>query len=219
MHRLLLSTAAVAALIAVPGIAAAATAEAVTDLNMRTGPGPQYPIIGTIDANASVGINGCTETRSWCQVSWAGQDGWAYAAYLAPTAEVVAPAPAQPRVVYSDPQVQAPVVTYERGSVAGGAVGGAIVGALVAGPVGAAVGAAAGAGAGAVVNPPEQVTTYVQTNAVEPVYLEGEVVVGAQVPQTVALYEVPQYEYRYAYVNGQPVIVDPGSHQIVYVVR
>ncbi|WP_370853058.1 DUF1236 domain-containing protein [Pararhizobium haloflavum] len=69
------------------------------------------------------------------------------------------------------------------------------------------------------IDPPENVTTYVQSNQVEPVYLEGEVVVGAQVPETVALTEVPDYDYRYVNVNSQPVLVDPSNRQIVYVYR
>ena len=53
----------------------------------------------------------------------------------------------------------------------------------------------------------------------DPVYLEGEVVVGAGLPETVQLRPVPDYEYNYVYVNGQPVLVEPQSRRIVYVVR
>ena len=63
------------------------------------------------------------------------------------------------------------------------------------------------------------VVTYVRTNKMEPVYLDGEVVVGASLPETVVLNEVPDYEYRYVYVNGQPVLVEPQTRRIVYVVR
>jgi uncharacterized protein YcfJ len=94
---------------------------------------------------------------------------------------------------------------------------------LIAGPVGAAVGGAAGAvaggAAGTVIDPPEKVRTYVTTNKVDAVYLEGEVVVGAGLPETVELREIPDYEYRYVYVNGQPVLVDAKTRQIVYIVR
>ena len=31
------------------------------------------------------------------------------------------------------------------------------------------------------------------------------------------LREIPDYEYRYSYVNGQPVLVEPSSRRIVYV--
>ena len=34
---------------------------AVTDLNVRAGPGPQYPIIGVLAAGQSAALNGCIE--------------------------------------------------------------------------------------------------------------------------------------------------------------
>ena len=61
--------------------------------------------------------------------------------------------------------------------------------------------------------------TYVTQNRMDPVYLEGEVVIGAGVPETVELYPVPDYEYQYVYINGQPVLVEAGTRQIVYVYR
>src|SRR5690606_34748773 len=67
--------------------------------------------------------------------------------------------------------------------------------------------------------PPPEVRTYITSNQVDPVYLEGEVVVGASVPETVVMREIPDYQYRYSYVNGQPVLIEPQSRRIVYVVR
>ena len=135
-------------------------------------------------------------------------------------------------------EIGVPVATYEAsasdaGGAAGattGAVGGAVAGALIGGPIGAVAGAAIGGAAGGVsgaatgavvdaISPPDQVTTYVRSNPVDPVYLEGEVVVGAGLPETVQLRPVPDYEYNYVYVNGQPVLVEPQSRRIVYVVR
>lgn len=50
--------------------------------------------------------------------------------------------------------------------------------------------------------------------------LQEQVVVGQPLPQTVELYEVPQYtQYRYAIVNGQRVIVEPQTRQIIQVVE
>jgi uncharacterized protein YcfJ len=106
--------------------------------------------------------------------------------------------------------------------VAGGLTG-AIAGAVAGGPVGAAVGGAAGivggAATGSLIDPPNEVRDYVTTNELDPVYLDGEVVVGAGLPETVELHEVPDYEYRYVYVNGQPVLVDATSRRVVYIVR
>jgi uncharacterized protein YraI len=209
--------------LAMSGAAYAQTAAtATTDLNIRSGPGPQYPVTGYIAANGAVTINGCLENSRWCTVSSSGGEGWAYSDYL--TADLSG----QQVVVterYAD--IGVPVTTVDDSDVVDGAIiggaSGALAGALIAGPIGAAVGAVAGgAVAGTtvgVVSPPQEVTTYVTQQTAEPVYLEGEVVVGAAVPDTVQLVEVPQYEYRYVNVNNQPVLVDPGTRQIVYVYR
>lgn len=209
--------------VAVPGVVLAQTAAtATTDLNIRSGPGPQFEVIGVIDADESTTVSGCLEGSKWCAVSHDGAEGWVYSDYL--TADVSGSA-----VVLTEryADVGVPAVTYE-GSGAGegaaaGAATGAVTGALIGGPIGAAVGAAAGAAvggtAGAVIDPPETVRTYVTTNQVEPVYLEGEVVVGAGLPETVELVEIPDYEYRYVYVNGVPVLVEPSTRRIVYVLR
>ena len=80
-------------------------------------------------------------------------------------------------------------------------------------------GAVAGGAAGTVIDPPKNERPYGTSNTVDQVYLDGEVVVGAGLPDTVELREIPDYEYRYVYVNGQPVLVDSNTRQIVYVVR
>lgn len=85
--------------------------------------------------------------------------------------------------------------------------------------MGGAAGTIAGGATGTVIDPPQPVREYVTTHEVEPVYLDGEVVVGAGLPETVELREVPDYDYRYVYVNGQPVLVDPSSRRVVYIVR
>lgn len=61
------------------GIAAAATV--TNDLNLRSGPGTGYGVIGTMPAGAYVDVLGCS--GSWCRVSWAGAVGYASASYLA----------------------------------------------------------------------------------------------------------------------------------------
>ncbi|MCY1248581.1 hypothetical protein D9M72_620260 [compost metagenome] len=67
--------------------------------------------------------------------------------------------------------------------------------------------------------PPDTVRTYVTANPGETVYLDGEVVVGAALPQTVAVRRVPDYNYDYVSINGQPVLVEPATRRIVYVYR
>lgn len=201
-------------LFAVPAFAAMSVT-ATTDLNVRTGPGPDYPVASVIGNNQSATLDGCIENSKWCQVTVNGTTGWAYSEYL------VADHSGQATVVYQNYQtIGVPAVTYDgpEGALAGGATG-AVAGALVAGPVGAAVGGVAGAAIGGAVDPTPETRTYIQANPVDPVYLDGEVVVGSTVPQDVRLYDVPDAKYRYVYVNGQEVLVAPDTRQIVYVYR
>lgn len=204
-------------------LAQSTMATATTELNIRSGPGPHFPSVGFIAAGGSATVEGCLEASKWCQVTANGVSGWSYSDYL--TADVSGSV-----VVLTDrsPDAGIATVTYhDDGSTAGGAVAGAatgaVVGALVGGPVGAivggAVGTTSGATAGAIIDPPEVARAYVTANPLDPVYLDGEVVIGASVPDTVALQAIPDYQYRYVYINGQPVLVDPGSRRIVYVVR
>jgi hypothetical protein len=89
---------------------------------------------------------------------------------------------------------------------------------------------AGGTGAGAIgapqpiiytppVTPPPAVGMYVTSNAVNSFTYPGEVVVGASLPHTVVLNNVPDYRYQYVYVNDTPVLVDPVTRRIVYVFR
>jgi uncharacterized protein YraI len=221
----LLVSAAGAALLAMTGAAFAQSAvQATTDLNVRSGPGPQHEVLGVIGAGESATLDGCLEGSKWCVVAFNGGQGWVYSDYLTGdfggTQVVLTERPADSGVAI----VEAPadVDGGATGAISGG-VTGAVAGALIAGPVGAVVGGGAGAiggaAAGTVIDPPERVRTYVSSNQVDPVYLDGEVVVGAGLPETVALREIPEYEYRYVYVNGQPVLVEPESRRIVYVIR
>lgn len=212
------------AILVMSGAAMAQTAVvATTDLNVRAGPGPQYPVIGAIGIDQQATLMGCLEASSWCQVSAAGVEGWAYSDYLIGDnsgVEVV--------VTERPAEMEVPVVVYEgpAGSTVGGVTGaatGAIAGAIIGGPIGAAVGGIAGGAAGGatgdILEPEPQVRTYIQDNPIDPVYLEGEVVVGASLPDTVEVYEIPEYQYRYVYVNGQPVLVEPETRRIVHIVR
>lgn len=60
------------------GLAAAATV--TNDLNLRSGPGTSYGVVGTMPAGAEVNVLGCE--GSWCRVSWGGTEGYASASYL-----------------------------------------------------------------------------------------------------------------------------------------
>lgn len=183
------------------GAAMAETAvSAVTDLNVRAGPGPQYPVIGVLAAGQSATLNGCIENSKWCTIAEAGGQGWVYSDYV--TADFDGG-----RVVLTQrPHGSGVTVVTPPADV--GNYSNDYTGAIVAGePV------------DAFPPPPATVRTYVDTHRLDPVYLDGEVVTGATLPDTVELREIPDYNYRYVYVNGQPVLIDPRTHRIMYVVR
>ncbi|GGK27738.1 DUF1236 domain-containing protein [Salinarimonas ramus] len=190
--------------------AAQVAATATTDLNMRAGPGPNYEIVDTIVGNDTVTVVGCLPSSAWCRVQYQGTEAWAYGDYLTAQVESAPVIVTQRREIV--PEAQWDPVT------ATGAVAGEIVGSIIGGTVGAVTGAIGGAVDGFTA-PPPPVRTYVYENRVEPVYLEGEVVAGAGLPPAVGLRPIPDYEYEYAYVNGQPVLVDPATRRIVYIVR
>ena len=220
MRKLLVFSVATAALIA--GSAYADTmAVATRDLNVRAGPASSSDVIGMIGSGQSVNINGCVQNGRWCTVAFDGGEGWVSSRYLSgdfdagqmivteqPTASIRTTRPASP--------------STGTGALVGGA-GGAVAGAVIGGPVGAAVGGAAGIIAGgttgAVLDPPRRVRTYVSSHRVQPVYLDSDISVGSSLPDTVEMREIPDYRYRYVYVNDQPMLVDPGSRRIVYVER
>ncbi len=60
--------------------AQAAPALATDNVNMRQGPGTNYPVITTIPGGSTVEVSGCQ--GEWCSVSWHGQSGYAIAARL-----------------------------------------------------------------------------------------------------------------------------------------
>ncbi len=98
---------------------------ATTDLNVRSGPDPQFPVIGMIRENRRATVLGCIEGSRWCQVDVSGQTGWAYSQYLRLTGDIAATLPAPElevnvaaRPVIAPPPVaaypaQGPVVTYQ----------------------------------------------------------------------------------------------------------
>ncbi len=99
-------------------------------------------------------------------------------------------------------------------------MGGAATGAVVGGPVGSVVGGVVGAVVGHTADPPAEVKIYVRTQRVDPVHYDGQIVVGATLPDTVTEYDVPRYErYRWTYINGQRLLIDRQSHNIVSIIN
>jgi len=183
--------------------AAAIVASAMTPLNIRSGPGPQYAVIGFIPDRGQAMITGCIQGSLWCQVSFNGKQGWAYSQYMTATLSGRSLAVAEMRNV---PPVtyQAPVTT---------------VGSAVPAPIVTETLVAPQPGAPLALTPPPQVGSYIVSHPVTPAYLNGEVVVGAGVPEDVVLSPVPGSDYDYAYLNSQPVLVEPSTRQVVYVYR
>ena len=70
-----------AALALSTGLAAAAPAVAETDLNIRSGPGVDFDVVGVIPAGAVADVRGCR--GSWCRVNFDGMPGFAGRDYLA----------------------------------------------------------------------------------------------------------------------------------------
>ena len=86
--------------------------------------------------------------------------------------------------------------------------------------------AAAGTGmAQTVTIAPEQETVireYVQKQPAASVELPGiELNIGTKVPETVELHalDVPDVNYQYVMVDGQTVLVDPGTREIVHIIK
>ncbi|TGU88113.1 DUF1236 domain-containing protein [Mesorhizobium sp. M00.F.Ca.ET.151.01.1.1] len=187
-------------LTAMSGAALADTAvSAVTDLNVRAGPGPQYPVIGVLAAGQSATLNGCIENSKWCTIAEAGGQGWVYSDYVTADfggSRVVLTQRRSAVAVVSPPEDISNYSTDYTGAI------------ISSDPV-----------VGEFPAPPAAVRTYVDTHRLDPVYLDGEVVTGATLPDTVELREIPDYNYRYVYVNGQRALIDPQTRRIMYVVR
>lgn len=121
-----------------------------------------------------------------------------------------------------------------------GAAGGAIAGAVIGGPPGAVIGAIAGGTIGAsadtveqnskaaaapaqtyvVKEVPREVGMYAVENPAPPVTVKQPVVIGQPIPGTVKVVSVPQYPtYAYTNINGQTVVVDSQTGNVIGVVR
>lgn len=107
------------------------------------------------------------------------------------------------------------------GGAAGGAASGAIAGAVVGGPVGAAIGGLAGAVMGDIsedaLTPATR--TYIIENRTESVVIDGDTTVGTVLPQDVQVQAIPDSEYSYVYVNDRPVLVEPATRRVIYVIE
>lgn len=63
-------------------LAAQPVAVAIADVNLRAGPGTQYPAVAMIPYGDSVSLFGCMSGFTWCDVAWGNARGWVATAYL-----------------------------------------------------------------------------------------------------------------------------------------
>jgi uncharacterized protein YraI len=182
------------------GPAFAVSGYSTTHLNLRSGPGTQYPVIGVMEYSVRSQITGCLADWSWCAVNVAGLSGWASAQYL-----VVDEGGKIMEIGVAGAQTRIPIVAADGvAKVEAGPVVGVIVGAN--GNVEAIV-------------PEPAVLEYIAAAVVAPVSVEGELVVGAILPMGVQLYEIPSSPYGYAIINGVKVMVDLNKRAVVYIQR
>lgn len=187
------------------GPALAVTASSPTGhLNVRSGPGFQYSVVAQMQANVPAQVTGCVSDYSWCAVALAGGvTGWASAPYL------VSAAGTPKNLQVAGAQLGIPTITPVN-------TGSAVVATP---PVGAMVPVPANVGVVQPIAPPPNVVSYVTMQAIQPVLVNGEVMIGATLPAAAPVYPIPSSPYVFAYVNGQRVLVEPTARKIVYVVR
>ncbi|MDK4720827.1 DUF1236 domain-containing protein [Rhizobium sp. CNPSo 3968] len=185
------------------------SATTATDIEVRSGPGAEFPTVGVATRGSEATLDGCIEGSRWCRVDVNGMRGWVYAQYLSVEQNGAS-------VVVQDHRddLGIPTITYEQtDSVTTGSVQAAqpspddqLLGPVEKGNVVA-------------ITPPEEIRSYIDDNPVDTVQLNGDLVVGATVPQSVEVHRIPDYRYSYVEVNNQPVLVDPGTRRVVYVYR
>lgn len=71
---------ALAALLLFAGAASAAPGLAATDVNVRQGPGMNFPVVTTIPGGSNVDVQSCD--AGWCAVRFGPYAGWVNASYL-----------------------------------------------------------------------------------------------------------------------------------------
>ena len=76
------SATAIAALVLSSAVAAAAPALAESNVNVRAGPGTNYPVVDRMQTGERVNVDRCIPGFSWCHVQRNGADGWVTATSL-----------------------------------------------------------------------------------------------------------------------------------------
>ncbi|WP_350334603.1 SH3 domain-containing protein [Coralliovum pocilloporae] len=89
-------------------------AEAVTALNVRTGPGVKHKRISTLARYETVDVRKCTST-GWCKISFRGKSGWVSKRYLVNAREVLPPVIVrpEPNVLIIEPEPEIVIIEPE----------------------------------------------------------------------------------------------------------
>jgi uncharacterized protein YraI len=91
-------------------------------VNVRSGPGTNYAILGQLQANTPADVTGKSADGAWWQIKYAGQTGWLTAQLVQfsgdPGAVAVVSAPAAPAVEATAIPSQPPVVVEQPASTA-----------------------------------------------------------------------------------------------------
>lgn len=103
-----LAAGALVAAIAVPGLAQAQSAFTTDLVNLRAGPGYDYPVVFAIQPNQPLVSHGCLGDWSWCDVSFNGYRGWMAGQYI-----VYAYDNRNVPVIEYGPRYNVPVVTFD----------------------------------------------------------------------------------------------------------
>jgi uncharacterized protein YraI len=82
MKRMLWSIVTVLMMMA-PAAAFAADGYVITNVNMRAGPDPAYPIVQVLPVNSWISVQGCTTGWEWCDVISGPNRGWVAGSYIA----------------------------------------------------------------------------------------------------------------------------------------
>lgn len=176
-------------------------AETVTALNMRSWPSNQGQIIQTIPSGTTVYVDRCNED-GWCQVIYDGLTGYSFGTYLTVKNDAN-------EVVFLTPEYTAqtlPTFAYPYPS----------------GYVPYEQTLSVGEPTMVYYKDPQNTTldesllTYVVQNPPQPIWLNGEVVVGAVIPNAVTTYTIPNTPYSYTNINDTLVVVNPVDRAIIH---
>ena len=147
--------------------------------------------------NEPAAVTGCISNYTWCSVAIGGVTGWASAEYLVTDA-----GGRLTNLQVSGAELGIPIVVPE-----------GVAEVVATPPVGVMVAVPPSIGLVQPILPAPEVLSYVTAQPIQPVLVDGEVMVGATLPAAVPVYPIPASPYVYSYVNGQRVLASTGRKE------